>query len=514
MVRSRLDRCRSSSRRTPLTGRAVRAARTGTSSGRTSAGTVATRSRLTTTARGFPCRSVMSPRAAGTRVHRIIWLSAAARSWDPSALCSCQTKPTMPSRAAVTARAVVRSSRGRSGSSPPRAPEPVGLPVGAESQHQPERGDVHGGRRTSVAQQRERHPGGRDQAEVAGDRDRDLDADQRGEPGRGERRGAAERAAAGTHDPPHEDGCGEDGQGAGEDPVLLHQAGEREVGLPAGQVERHQPVQRMLRAAGEAAPGQRDVHLQDRPAGAVGVGRAAQEGVEPLLLVGVQPVLAERQQQHGGDQEEHEHLERDPAEHQHRRGERAEDRGGGQVRLGDDESDRQGGDGQCRRQATRPRPVGAEHLGQHQHQPELGELRGLHGERAEGQPPAGAVDRRTTQVDRRQQHQAHQVAAPAQPAQAVGAPAPQQQEERHSGDIDDELVPDQRLVTESGEVGQPETGQHRHRSDGEGIEEGGNRQLRRPARPRAGPVGAQQPSFDAEHVGLALQRGAGDRHRP
>ena len=251
----------------------------GTSSGRTSAGTAATRSRRTSTARGFPCRSVISPRAAGTRVQRIIWLSAASRSWDPSALCSCQAKPSMPIRVPVTATAVVRSSRGRAASSRRRHPEAVRLTVGAESQHQPERGDVHGGRRTSVAEQRKRHPGGRDQAEVARHRDRDLDADQRREAGRGQPRGAAPRAAAGADDPPHEHGRGEDGQGAGEDSVLLHQAGEGEVGLPVGQVQRHQPMQRMLRAAGQAAPGQGDMHLQDRPAGAVGVGRAAEEGV-------------------------------------------------------------------------------------------------------------------------------------------------------------------------------------------------------------------------------------------
>ena len=296
MVRSRLDRCRWSSRRRPLTGRAVRAASLGTSSGRTSAGTAATRSRRTSTARGLPCRSVISPRAAGTRVHRIIWLSAVPRSWYPSALCSCQAKPTMPSSVPVTAAAVVRSSRGRTGRAPARVQRLVGVTVGAERQHQAERGDVHGGRRTSVAEERKRHPRGRDQTEVARNRDRDLDADQRCEAGRGQPRGAAPGAAAGTDDPPDEHGRGEDGQGAGEDSVLLHQAGEGEVGLPVGQVQRHQSVQRMLRAAGQAAPGQRDVHLQDRPAGAVGVGRAAEEGVQPLLLVGVQQVLAERQQ--------------------------------------------------------------------------------------------------------------------------------------------------------------------------------------------------------------------------
>ena len=54
-----------------------------------------------------------------------------------------------------------------------------------------------------------------------------------------------------------------------------------------------------------------------------------------------------------------------------------------------DETDRQGGDDQGRRQAPRPWSVAAEHLGQHQEQAELGELGGLHGEGAEGDPPAG-----------------------------------------------------------------------------------------------------------------------------
>ena len=87
----------------------------------------------------------------------------------------------------------------------------------------------------------------------------------------------------------------------GDDLVMLDDAGEGEVGVPVGKVEPHHVVQRMVRPAGQSAPGQGDVHLLDRPAGPVGVGRPAQEGVEPLLLVGVQQVLGERQHQHGGD---------------------------------------------------------------------------------------------------------------------------------------------------------------------------------------------------------------------
>ena len=43
---------------------------------------------------------------------------------------------------------------------PAAAPQAVRLTVRAEGQHQAERGDVHGGRRTSIAEERERHSGG------------------------------------------------------------------------------------------------------------------------------------------------------------------------------------------------------------------------------------------------------------------------------------------------------------------------------------------------------------------
>ena len=269
--------------------------------------------------------------------------------------------------------------------------------------------------------------------------------------------------------------------------------------MPVGEVEPHHVVQRMVRAPGQPAPGQGDVHLLDRPAGPVDVGRPAQEGVEPLLLVGVQQVHDERQREHHRDEDRHEHPEGDPAEHQHGEDDRAQDQGGGEVRLHQDEADGQGGDGQGGRQPSRPRPVAAEHLGQHQEQAELGELGRLHGEGAEGDPPLGPPDRHAPHVDRHQEHDAQEVAAPPQPAQALRAPPPQDGEQHHAPDDDDELVPDRRPVAERGEVGQSESDQDGDRTDGEGIEEGGDRELCRPAGPRAGPAPAQQPSFDAEH---------------
>jgi hypothetical protein len=389
----------------------------------------------------------------------------------------------------------------------------VGLAVGAQRQHQPEGGDVHGGRRAAVAQEGERHSCRGDQAEVACHRDRDLDADQGREPGRGQRCGAVAAVATGADDPPHEHRRGEHGRRPGQDPELLDDAGERQVGVPVRQVEPHQLVQRVVRAAGQAAPGQGDVHLPDRPPGPVGVGGPAQEGVQPLLLVGVEQLLGERQRDGSEDEQRQEHPERDPPEHQHRPGQGAQEQCGRQVGLEEDEADGHGGHERGSREPTWPRPVAPEDQGQHEEQAELGELGRLHREGAEGDPPLGAPDRHAPHVDRDQQHDADAVAAPRQPAQAGGTPPAEDDEEHHAADHDDQLVPYGPLVAEGGEVGQAECREERHRPDGEGVEEARDGEAGRAARLRAGRTCTQQSALHAEHGRLAARGGPGDGHR-
>ena len=517
-MRSRLDRCRWSCRRRPRDRPRGEGGEPGHVGGRAPApaprppGRAGRRRRA-----GLPCRSVISPRAAGTRVQRIIWRQrGVARSCGP---CGALQLPGEADHADQGAGD--RDARWCAPAGGARRPGPRRLqsrwrlPVGAQGQHQAERGDVDGGRRTAVAEQREGHPRGRDQAEVARDRDRDLDADQRGEAGRGQRRGTAPGAAAGADDPPDEHGRGEDGQGAGEDPVLLDEAGEGEVGLPLGQVQRHQPVQRVLRAAGQAAPGQRDVHLQDRPAGTVGVGRAAEEGVQPLLLVGVQQVLAERQ-----------HDARPTT----RKGTSAlsgirpstsmvavtAHRTAAVDRSGSVSTRAIGRAATARaaRQAPRPRPVAAEHLGQHQEQAELGELGGLHGEGAEGDPPAGAADGQAAHVDRHQEQHAQRRSNPTpasagrRSASAAGPrTAPRRRRRRRAGAGSPTGRRAPRGWPARGRPGRPP---RRRRGDRAGPRPGAAPAGRAAGADRRPP---SRPRSTLSMARLAAQRRSGDRHR-
>ena len=87
------------------------------------------------------------------------------------------------------------------------------------------------------------------------------------------------------------------------------------------------------------------------------------------------------------------------ADDQHGDGEDGQQHGGAEVRLQQREPDRYDGEQQGDDEALPRRPAGAQDGGEHEQQPELGELGRLEGQRTDRDPAGGPVRRRTDRED-------------------------------------------------------------------------------------------------------------------
>ena len=111
---------------------------------------------------------------------------------------------------------------------------------------------MHQQRRAAEAEQRERHAGQREQAQVASDRDDDLDAEQDREAARDQGAVRAPRHAAGEGEPPHQHDRRDDHPTAtGDEPVLARRRWPGRGRSPSRGGTGRQVRQRIARAAEE-----------------------------------------------------------------------------------------------------------------------------------------------------------------------------------------------------------------------------------------------------------------------
>ena len=200
-----------------------------------------------------------------------------------------------------------------------------------------------GGSRAPVAQKRKRNAGQRRATEVAGDRDRDLGGEQRGQRPRHQRGIGSGRQPCRCDQPPDQDHDGQQGKAAGDQPPLLDEAGKGKVGLASRQVlgqelvdgRRHDPV--------KATGGDRHVGLEGRPAGALVVVSAVQERVQARQLVGTHEAESEWPAGQGHDAGGRHQLEGHAREKKGREQDHAQQDRRAQVRLHQCQADRDGG---------------------------------------------------------------------------------------------------------------------------------------------------------------------------
>ena len=248
------------------------------------------------------------------------------------------------------------------------------------------------------------------------------------------------RRPAGQREPPHQHGRGEHHPGAGDQAPLADQARQRQVGVPFGQVLGAQEAERVVRPPEQPAGAHRDVRLAHGPARA---GRrlvgADQEAAEAGHLVGPQ----EADQQRRGDRRRGGQRQQEPRGHapedQHGRGEDGQQHGGAEVRLQQGEPDGHDREQQGEGEALPRRPAGAEDGGEHEQQPELGELGGLEGERADRDPAGGAVRRQADREDADEQDDGRPVGGPGQDAEEPDAHAPEHRQGQHAAGGDQAL---------------------------------------------------------------------------
>ena len=369
-------------------------------------------------------------------------------------------------------------------------PEPALARMPANPEHETERGQVSGGGRAPVAEQREGDSGQRGAAEVAGDRDGHLRREERGQGARHQGGLGCGRQPGRRHQAPDQHDHRQEGEPAADEPPLLDQAGEGEVGLAGGQVLGQELVDRRSDDAVEPARRDRDVGLERRPAGALVVVGAVQERVQPGQLVGAHEAQREGGEREGDHSGAGDHFERNAREKQHRDQDHAQESGGAQVRLHQRQHDRgrrqHNGSQHPEQPRPQPRPH-SQHVGQDQEQAQLGQLGRLQDERPEGQPALGAVGADPHRGDRQQHRDRTEIDGAPQPgAGARAGPVA----ERHQPEPDDDrqrLVESEVDFSDREQVQLPEGGEREDRRHevGVGVEE--RPQASRPQPPQPAP---------------------------
>src|SRR4051794_31673986 len=356
--------------------------------------------------------AIQSARRSPTPIRRGNPETAKASNGKPaSGTRRASILPGVPAKVTSAPRACSASAIARAGTTCPAVP-PAAIrhrtPLALRStMHGDVKENAHAREReqqvgAAVGDERKRNSGQRRDAEDGREVDDGLAADERREAGREPLAEGILRVQRDAEPRVREGREREHDEGDADEAELL--ADDREDHVRVGLREVLDLLDPLPQAASEPAPGaEADQRLARLVAGALDVLERVQEREEPRALVGVRPEhrhppepadqrrAAERRHRHAGDGE-------DAEDHEDERD------GGSEVGLGDDEereeprheADRLG------QLLQRARRLGAgEVRGEPDRDRNLGELGGLEGERAEGEPAARAVHGRRSNGDER-----------------------------------------------------------------------------------------------------------------
>ncbi len=185
-------------------------------------------------ASGAPWRSTMGPRGAGRRIDRVACSTPAWRT-RTLALQGCGGESRDGERCGDASREGARQPRVE----PPPAgqpPETARLGVAPTADDDAQGHEMNHRRRPSRTEQRTRDTGEGKQTEVAGHRHHHLGAHQPRQAGGEERGRGGAGVPRGRHKACHQHGGHEEHGDAGDEPMLLDQAGEGEVAISRRQV--------------------------------------------------------------------------------------------------------------------------------------------------------------------------------------------------------------------------------------------------------------------------------------